>query len=245
MSLYLGNTQIYGVATGDAAVGGGSQETPSIEVNSAGLITATAGNTSITKQLSSSDDSDFVAGNIKQGVNIFGLDGSFTGETQQTPTISVDSSGLITATAGDKSTTQQLPTQAAKTIVPSKNAQTAVSSGKYTTGEITVAAITPSTFYTTVTAPSDNYNNTMEIPGIGNYDNFMMYHNYTGTSADTSQSRIKFLHYTKNQSYATYATYSGWYNQRIQVTRSGDTVTLSGNAMFHADAVYNIIAWNN
>lgn len=55
---------------------GGSQKTPSISVNSSGLITATAGNKSATKQLSSSDDSDFIASNIKSGVSIFGVNGS-------------------------------------------------------------------------------------------------------------------------------------------------------------------------
>ena len=62
-----------------------------------------------------------------------------------TPTISVSSSGLITATAGDKSATQQLSTQAAKTVTPTTSSQTAVASGKYTTGAITVGAI-PSSY---------------------------------------------------------------------------------------------------
>lgn len=81
------------------------------------------------------------------------------------PTISVNSSGLITAsvsgtqnvtptvsagyvssgTAGtitvSGSATKQLTTQAAKTITPSTSSQTAVASGRYTTGAITVAAI--------------------------------------------------------------------------------------------------------
>ena len=85
------------------------------------------------------------------------------------PTISVNSSGLITAsvsgtqnvtptvtagyvssgTAGtitvSGSATKQLTTQAAKTITPSTSSQTAVASGVYTTGAITVGAI-PSTY---------------------------------------------------------------------------------------------------
>lgn len=74
--------------------------------------------------------------------------------TQATPSISVNSSGLITASAtqtagyvaaGTKSATKQLTTQAAKTITPSTSSQTAVSSGVYTTGAVTVAAI-PSTY---------------------------------------------------------------------------------------------------
>lgn len=81
------------------------------------------------------------------------------------PSISVSASGLITATASASksvtpsvsagyvssgtagtvsvsgSNTQQLSTQAAATITPTKASQTAVAAGKYTTGAVTVAAI--------------------------------------------------------------------------------------------------------
>lgn len=81
------------------------------------------------------------------------------------PSISVSASGLITATANASksvtpsvsagyvssgtagtvsvsgSNTQQLSTQAAATITPTKASQTAVAAGKYTTGAVTVAAI--------------------------------------------------------------------------------------------------------
>ena len=68
--------------------------------------------------------------------------------TQATPSVSINSSGLITATAtqsagyvsaGSKSGTLQLTTKSATTIIPSDQDQTAVSSGVYTTGNITVA----------------------------------------------------------------------------------------------------------
>lgn len=67
-----------------------------------------------------------------------------------TPTITVSSAGVITATTAvdagyvdgtDKSNTKQLTVQAAKTITPTKATQTAVSSGVYTTGAVTVEAI--------------------------------------------------------------------------------------------------------
>ena len=67
--------------------------------------------------------------------------------TQATPSISVSSAGLITASAaqsagyvaaGTKSATKQLTTKAATTITPSTSNQTAVASGVYTTGAITV-----------------------------------------------------------------------------------------------------------
>ena len=67
--------------------------------------------------------------------------------TQATPSITVSSDGLITASAtqtaghvsaGTQSTTEQLTTQAGKTVTPTTSDQTAVASGRYTTGAITV-----------------------------------------------------------------------------------------------------------
>lgn len=74
--------------------------------------------------------------------------------TMRKPTISVDSQGIITAsvnyptgyvTGGTLTESKNLTTQAAKTITPSTTSQTAVASGVYTTGAVTVAAI-PSTY---------------------------------------------------------------------------------------------------
>ena len=57
---------------------------------------------------------------------------------QATPVITVDTNGLITATAGTKSVTKQLTTQAATTITPSTLDQIAINSGVYATGNITI-----------------------------------------------------------------------------------------------------------
>lgn len=74
--------------------------------------------------------------------------------TQATPSITVSSGGLITAkstqaagyvASGTKQATKQLTTQAAKTVTPTKSSQTAVASGVYTTGSVTVAPI-PDTY---------------------------------------------------------------------------------------------------
>ena len=92
------------------------------------------------------------AGDLRSGKQLVGADGSVVTGTlpeviQATPTISVSSGGLITAsatqsggivTAGTKSATQQLTTQGAKTVTPTTTNQTAVASGRYTTGAVTV-----------------------------------------------------------------------------------------------------------
>lgn len=65
-----------------------------------------------------------------------------------TPTIDVSAGGLITAKTeqekgyvpgGTKSATQQLTTQGAKTVTPGTSNQTAVASGRYTTGDVVVS----------------------------------------------------------------------------------------------------------
>lgn len=71
---------------------------------------------------------------------------------QATPVISVSSNGLITATAGTKSSTHQLAFQAAKTITPTTASQIAVSSGYYTGGNITVASVPTQTKTATPTS---------------------------------------------------------------------------------------------
>lgn len=66
------------------------------------------------------------------------------------PTISIDSAGKITASSthtagynpgGTASNTKQMTTQTAKTVTPTTSSQTAVASGTYCTGAITVGAI--------------------------------------------------------------------------------------------------------
>ena len=93
------------------------------------------------------------AGDLRSGKQLAGADGSvitgtLTEVKQATPSISVSSGGLITASAtqsggivaaGSKSATQQLTTQGAKTVTPTTTNQTAVASGRYTTGDVKVA----------------------------------------------------------------------------------------------------------
>lgn len=85
------------------------------------------------------DEVDFQAELLAQIINA--LDGKAAGGSsgveQATPVISVNTSGLITATAGDKSSTKQLTTQAATTYTPTTANQT-ISAGTYLTGAQTI-----------------------------------------------------------------------------------------------------------
>lgn len=82
-------------------------------------------------------------------------------EEQATPIITVNSTGLIIATAGTKSATKQLTTKGATVITPSTSEQTAVDSGIYTTGLITVDPI-PNTYV----QPATIKESAIYIPGI-------------------------------------------------------------------------------
>lgn len=95
-----------------------------------------------------------ITSNPTISVNSSGLISSSVSSTQSvTPTVSAGyvSSGTAGTVTVSGSNTSQLSTQAAATITPTKSEQTAVSSGKYTTGVVKVAAI-PDEYITTTDA---------------------------------------------------------------------------------------------
>ena len=97
--------------------------------------------------------------------------------TQATPTISVSSTGLITASstqsegyvsAGTKSSTKQLSTQTGTTITPGTTQKVAVASGKYTTGAVNVAGSS--------NLVASNIKSGVNIFGVvGNYNGYKTY----------------------------------------------------------------------
>ena len=104
------------------------------------------------------------------------LQNKATGGEQATPIVEVNSStGLITATAGTKTSTHQLAFQPAKTITPSTTSQVAVSGGYYTGGDITVAAVptqiksvTPTSTTQNITPDSGKFLSKVTVAGDGN-----------------------------------------------------------------------------
>lgn len=146
------------------------QAVPDISITSDGLITASVaqiegyieeGASSATQQLVTQGAKTITPSTSEQTAVVAGV--YTTGDIkvaampvveQATPSISVSSSGLITASATQsagyvpadtKSATKQMTVQAAKTVTPTTNEQTAVAAGVYTTGAIKVAAMSTST----------------------------------------------------------------------------------------------------
>lgn len=129
------------------------QATPVIEVETNGLITATAGEKFATKQLNTQAAKTVIPSTTAQTVVESGV--YTTGDivvsampiaTQAAPSISVSTGGKITASAtqtegyvaaGTKSATKQLTVQAAQTITPGTENKT-IASGRYLTGTQTI-----------------------------------------------------------------------------------------------------------
>lgn len=95
---------------------------------------------------------------------------------QATPSLSLNAAtGEVTAeatqaaglvAAGTKKATMQLATQAAKTVTPTEEEQSAVASGKYTTGDVVVAAVPTEATTVELSMPSGNQT---VIPSSGKF----------------------------------------------------------------------------
>lgn len=168
-----------------------------------------------------------------------------------TPSITVSTAGKITASVsqsagyvadGTKSATQQLTTQAAKTVTPGTADQTAVASGCYTTGAVTVKG--------DANLVAGNIKSGVSIFGVtGNLKstsktlNFASMHQSLSTSVSSdgyvgitvSKSMIEQFH-TPNLVYVegtAYDAYTGDDAAIIFATRTGDNQFLC--SVFHSN----------
>lgn len=115
-------------------------------------------------------------------------------ESSQTVTPDSGYDGLSSVTVGAISSTYvgtDVTRQAAKTVTPTKSSQTAVASGVYTTGAITVAAI-PAQYITTTdataTAAQINSGATAYVNGVKVTGTQVIQHYYTGSSDPSSST---------------------------------------------------------
>jgi hypothetical protein len=214
------------------------------------------------------------AADVRSGKKFYAGDkqiktGALADVTQATPAITVDAAGKITASAtqaagvvaaGTKSATKQLPVQAAKTVIPSASAQTAVGEGVFTTGIVTVAAVyavidvtypsgsvcTCSNGSVTLTAKDTTGKAIFVIPSAGTW---------TVTAVSGSKSTSKAVSITAEGQVETVELTYGLYifkngsgltsgysiksNSMISApTVSGDTISWSGNSSSGGVAFY-------
>lgn len=86
-----------------------SYDTPTISVSTAGVVTATANGKSNTHILSSSDDADFIAANIKEGVTLFGVLGTLSGSGGGLPWTAADITSFTGGGEHSEAVTQTNP----------------------------------------------------------------------------------------------------------------------------------------
>lgn len=214
------------------------------------------------------------AADVRSGKKFYAGDkqiktGALADVTQATPAITVDAAGKITASAtqaagvvaaGTKSATKQLPVQAAKTVIPSASAQTAVGEGVFTTGIVTVAAVyavigvtypsgsvcTCSNGSVTLTAKDTTGKAIFVIPSVGTWTVKAVKGSQSASKAVsiTAEGQVETVELTyglyifKNGSGLT-SGYSIKSNSLISApTVSGDTISWSGDSSSGGVAFY-------
>ena len=158
---------------------------------------------------------------------------------QATPSITVNSNGLITATAtqsagyvnaGSKNGTKQLTTQAAKTITPSTSNQTAVASGRYTTGTITVKGDS--------NLKAENIAKGISIFGVTGT------HSGGGSSGGNTEYEDALITRTiityTNDRITTINNYAFAYCTSLTSVSFPNCTSIGGHAFYHCDSLINI-----
>ena len=126
-----------------------------------------------------------------------GSDGKITAtvSASQSVTPTVSAGYIAAGTAGtvsvSGSATEQLETQAAKTVTPTTSAQTAVAAGRYTTGAVTVAAMPSGTEGTPTATKGTVSNHSISVtPSVTNTAGYIAGGTKTGTAVSVSASEL-------------------------------------------------------
>lgn len=176
------------------------------------------------------------AADLRQGKQLIDqegnvVDGTLADVEQATPGVSLDAAGLITASAeqaagyvaaGTKGTTLQLTTQAAKTVTPGTSAQTAVASGRYTTGAVTVAG--------DANLVPENIKSGVSIFGVA------------GTAATASDDAWEIAFFSTDSRYPSSDVFSGEYENSLETNgylRMNLTSEISDYKVMSVCAVYD------
>lgn len=157
--------------------------------------------------------------------------------TYDTPSITVSTGGLITASANGKSGTKQLTTQAAKTVTPTKAQQTAVASQRFTTDNVLVAPI-PDEYIIPSGSETKTANGTYDVTNLkelvvnvpqsgGGGMNVQAYHGYATVSATSYTATAVKLTVGKTGTYKV--SWMGW-----RSTNSGT----SGSQLYINNSAY-------
>lgn len=143
---------------------------------------------------SASTPATSVTANPSISVNSSGLITATTSATQSvTPSVSAGwvasgTSGTVTVSG---SNTSQLSTEAGKTVTPTTSEQTAVASGKYTTGDIKVAAMPSGTAGTPTATKGTVSNHSVTVtPSVTNETGYITGGTKTGTAVTVSASEL-------------------------------------------------------
>ena len=251
--------------------------TASITTKAAATITPGTSNqtiasgTYLTGTQTISGDADLVAGNIKSGVSIFGVTGTYSGtsinnqnktitptETEQSVSADSGYTGLGTVTVEAISSTyvgSGVATQAAKTVTPTTSEQTAVAANTYTTGIVKVAAIstetktaTPSTSTQNITPTSGKYLTKVTVNPIPS--NYITTSDADAVAANILYNKTAYVNGSKitgtmannGATGGTITTQGGTYTIPAGYT-SGGTVTASLTASTLTNSIINGTAY--